>query len=108
MFKFKKTYTYLHVRNGVVVLECEDDYYSDELSHEDSLLLWRSLSGDEPFHPHIPLELAFLIDDPVGDLQLQLAREVLKLIANRDDVACAAILPELRFLNRKYPPRTKG
>lgn len=49
------------------------------------------------------LEVAFIIQDPCGESDIELARQVLQLITNRDDVTVAALLPELRYLNMKYP-----
>lgn len=48
------------------------------------------------------LELAFVIDDPVGDAQLALAREILELVRNRDDNECVQLVSEIRALKLKY------
>lgn len=49
-----------------------------------------------------PLELAFIIQDPCGDAAIDLARETLKLIYNRDDTLCKTLTDELRQLNSRY------
>jgi hypothetical protein len=50
-----------------------------------------------------PLELAFSIQDPCGETAIELAREVLKLITDRDDIMSKILLVELHKLNLKYP-----
>ncbi len=48
------------------------------------------------------LEVAFIVQDPAGDRALDLAREVVALIRDRDDVTCSALASELRILRAKY------
>lgn len=48
------------------------------------------------------LELGLLVQDPAGDRAIELAREVLRLIRNRDDADCVALASEVRFLQGKY------
>jgi hypothetical protein len=52
----------------------------------------------------IPLDLAFTIQDPCGNTAITLAREVLKLISNReDDSICQSLIHEIQHLNKLYP-----
>ena len=54
--------------------------------------------------PIIPLDLAFTIQDPCGNTAIALAREVLKLISNReDDSICQSLIHEIQRLNKLYP-----
>lgn len=68
---------------------------------------------EEPeYHHHItskgevlitPLELALNIQDPCGLTAINLAREVLKLITDReDDGICQSLIHEMQKLNSKY------
>ena len=50
-----------------------------------------------------PLELAFFIQDPCGEVQIRLATALLALIADRDDTECLALLGEVHALALKYP-----
>lgn len=52
----------------------------------------------------IPLDLAFTIQDPCGNTAIVLAREVLKLISNReDDSICQSLIHEIQRINKLYP-----
>lgn len=51
------------------------------------------------------LELAFVIDDPAGLPQIELAAAVLRLIRGRSDAECAQLIDEVRFLTFKYSSR---
>lgn len=51
------------------------------------------------------LEVAFIAQDPAGERALELAREVVRLIRDRDDCECVAIAHELRALSFKYSRR---
>lgn len=50
------------------------------------------------------LELALRVQDPAGDRALEVAREVLRLVRDRDDATCVALASEFRVLYGKYPP----
>jgi len=54
------------------------------------------------------LELAFLIEDPASNGGCVLAREVLRLIRDRDEAECFALASELRALQLKYPRAYSG
>jgi len=54
--------------------------------------------------PIIPLDLAFIIQDPCGNTAITLAREILNLIRNReDDGICQSLIHEMQRLNKLYP-----
>lgn len=59
-----------------------------------------SLQMPEPMNV---IELAFRIEDPCSDVQIQLAAAILALIAGRDDTECLALTHEMRALALKYP-----
>ena len=67
------------------------------------------LKGQKPISqkdvgPIIPLDLAFTIQDPCGNTAIALAREVLRLISNReDDSICQSLIHEIQRLNKLYP-----
>ncbi len=52
---------------------------------------------------HRTLELAFVVQDPAGEQAIALAREVLRVIHDRDDATCVALASEMRVLLGKYP-----
>lgn len=52
---------------------------------------------------HLTLEVALAVQDPCGERAIELAREVLRLIHDRDDVTCLALASEMRALGEKYP-----
>lgn len=54
------------------------------------------------------LELAFIVQDPCGEQATRLAAAVLNLIRDRDDVACLALLSEVKYLQGKYPQHIGG
>ena len=65
--------------------------------------------GQKPLHiprnvnETTPLDLAFVIQDPCGNTAIVLAREVLRLISNRDDDICQSLIHEIQRLNKLYP-----
>lgn len=55
-------------------------------------------------NPINSVELAFTIQDPCGNTAIVLAREVLRLISNReDDGICQSLIHEIQQLNKLYP-----
>lgn len=48
------------------------------------------------------IDLAFVIEDPCGEAAITLAREIIRLIANRDEVTVIALLGEVRALQFKF------
>lgn len=48
------------------------------------------------------IELAFVIQDPCGECAVTLAREILRLISDRDDATVIALLGEVRALQFKF------
>ena len=64
----------------------------------------KNLSVKKDVGPIIPLDLAFTIQDPCGNTAITLAREVLRLISNReDDSICQSLIHEIQRLNKLYP-----
>ncbi len=53
------------------------------------------------------VELAFVIQDPAGEAAVTLAREILRLIDDRDDATAIALISEIRVLSGKYPRRPR-
>lgn len=48
------------------------------------------------------IELAFIIENPCGDNAITLAREIISLIASRDEVTVSALIGEMRALKCKF------
>lgn len=55
-------------------------------------------------HPHEAqaIELAFVIEDPCREEAVTLAREIIRLIADRDEATIIALLGEVRTLQFKF------